>query len=138
MAYNKEKIFKQALKLTKLKGIHFIEDVVARLPITKTSFYEYFTIGSDEMNAIKDSLSENVVRSKQRMRKKWEEGDNATLQLANYKLIGDQEERKKLSVSYHEHESPEGTMTPQQVINLSNVPDDVLQSLLNSIKELPE
>jgi len=103
MAYNKEKEFEKALKIAKDKKCYFIEQVVSFMPIAKKTFYEWFPIDSDESNAIKEILDLNKINTKSKMYDKWFESDNATLQLAFFKLIGDDNERKALSTNWNEH-----------------------------------
>ena len=96
MAYKTEELFDQAIKLIKEKNLFFIEDVIALLPCAKPTFYDHFKIDSYEMNIIKDELENNRIAIKSSMRKKWYDSDNATLQIALMKLIGTDEERKKI------------------------------------------
>lgn len=100
MAYKTEELFDQAIKLIKEKNLFFIEDVIALLPCAKPTFYDHFKIDSYEMNIIKDELENNRIAIKSSMRKKWYDSDNATLQIALMKLIGTDEERKKISNTY--------------------------------------
>lgn len=104
MAYNDvEKIYAKALSVIKEHSLYFIEDVVAYLPISKPTFYEYFKVDSDEFNEIKEALDNNRVNTKVKMRKKWEESDNATLQIGLMKLISTDEEAHRLNGTKQEH-----------------------------------
>ena len=62
MAYDKNKIYEQAKDLIEKKKLFFIEDVVTLLPISKTTFYEYFAIESNELDTIKELLDKNKIR----------------------------------------------------------------------------
>jgi hypothetical protein len=104
MGYDREKIFEKAKKVIEKKKLFFIEDVVSLLPISKSTFYDYFKVDSDELNTIKDLLDNNRVELKVGMRSKWYKSDNATLQISLMKLICTTDERKKLAMTYNETE----------------------------------
>ena len=104
MAYDKTVIFEKSKKLIQQHNLFFIEDIVAFLPCDKTTFYKFFPPDSNELNEIKDLLEENKVNLKVKMRKKWSDSDNATLQMALMKIICTDEERKKLAMNYNESE----------------------------------
>lgn len=100
MAYDKTKIYEQAKEVTIKNKLFFIEDIVAFLPISKKTFYEYFPIDSNESNELKELLQTNKTELKVGMRKKWYSSGNATLQMALMKLICSDEERKMLSMNH--------------------------------------
>ncbi len=100
MAYVTEELLQKALAVTKEHNLFFIEDIVSYLPCGKQTFY---THKLDEVDELKDLLEENKVTTKVKMRKKWSDSDNATLQISLMKLIGRGEERKRLSQSYTDH-----------------------------------
>ena len=101
MAYDRVKIYEQAKNLIIDKRLFFVEDVIALLPISKQTFYDFFKVNSDEMDTIKDLLDKNKVEIKSSMRSKWYKSENATLQLALMKLIGTEEEAHRLNGSNH-------------------------------------
>lgn len=96
----KDKLFEQALQIAKDKRLIFVEEVIAYLPISKPTFYEYYPKDSNGFNELKRVINDNKIDIKQKLRKKWYESDNATLQMALYKLTAREEERKKLAMSY--------------------------------------
>ena len=100
MAYDKEKLYKKALERAKMEDIYFIEDVVGLLACSKTTFYDYFPAGSDELDSIKEILEMSKITKKAELREKLSRSDKAAEVLALYKLIGTDEERKKLSQGY--------------------------------------
>ena len=97
MAYDKKKLYKQALNVIEKNKLFFIEDVVAYLPCSKPTLYELFPIESNELNTIKDSLDKNKTEIKVSMRSKWYKSDNPTLQMGLMKLIGTEEEADRLN-----------------------------------------
>ena len=99
MAYNKDKIYEQALSIIKEKNCLFMEQLMAYLPIVKQTFYDYYPIGSDEMDIIKGLIENNRVRTKHIMQNKWFKSDAPALQTALYKLIGTDEEADRLNGS---------------------------------------
>jgi hypothetical protein len=105
MAYNKEEIYKLIFPLIEEHKLYFIEDIVSFLPISKTTFYDFYKIDSNELNAIKKELDKNKVDTKVKIRRKLEDGKSAAELLAAYKLIGTDEERKRLSSTFVDHSS---------------------------------
>lgn len=102
MAYNKKEIYKQALELSKKMGFFFVQDLIDYLCISKSSFYEFFPDGSDELDALKENLYKNRITQKVHLREKMSEGKGSDL-IALYKLIGNEEERKRLSTNWNEN-----------------------------------
>ena len=100
MAYDKKKILEQAKEMIVKHKLFFVEDIVAFLPISKPTFYEYFPIESNEINDLKELLETNRVTLKVSMRSKWYNSNSPALQMALMKLIGNPEELKKLSMTY--------------------------------------
>ena len=107
MAYDRNKIFEQAKEVIVKHKLFFIEDIVAFLPISKPTFYDYFPINSDEINELKELLDTNKIEIKTSMRSKWYKSDNPTLQLALMKLISTEEELRKLSMQHNKIEQTE-------------------------------
>lgn len=116
MGYDKNKIFKQAKDAIIEHSLYFIEDVVAFLPISKPTFYDYFKVDSNEFNELKELLETNKVRMKVHLRQKLSMGEKAAEILALYKLICTDEERKALQMQYTDNKN-ENTNTTT-VINL--------------------
>lgn len=105
MAYDKVKIFEQAKEVIIKHKLFFIEDIVAFLPIAKKTFYEYFPIGSNESNELKELLDTNRIEIKVSLRSKWYKSDAPALQMALMKIICTDEERRKLSMNYNENDT---------------------------------
>ncbi len=100
--YNKKKIYEQALQDAEKYHFFFIDDLVAWLGMSRTTFYKFFPPDSDKLNNIKQKLEKNKLSTKHEIRKRWRESDNPSEQIALYKLIATSEERKKLSSNYVE------------------------------------
>ena len=103
MAYNKDKIFEQSKSVIKEYGLFFIEDIVAYLPCTKPTFYEFFPPESNELNYLKELLERNKVEIKVAIRGKLLKGDKAAELISLYKLICTDEERRSLSMQEVKH-----------------------------------
>ena len=100
MAYKTEDLKKKAIAAIKAHNLFFIEDVVVFLPCSKPTFYEHKL---NEVNELSELLEKNRITVKLKLRKKWEDLDNATLQMALMKLICTDDERKRLAMNYTEH-----------------------------------
>jgi hypothetical protein len=105
MAYDRTKIYQQALDLIEKKKLFFIEDVVSLLPISKPTFYDYFQIDSNELNTIKEGLEKNKIEIKNGLRNKWYNGNNPLTQMALYKLIGTEEEYHRIASTKTENKN---------------------------------
>ena len=109
--YDKKELIVTAKKAIKENNLFFIEDIVAWLPCSKTTFYEYFPADSDEMNALKAMLEENKIKTKSAIRAKLFRSDKAGELLALYRLICDSDERRMLNQQYIEMEAKDNSLT---------------------------
>jgi hypothetical protein len=105
MAYDRVKIYQQALDLIEKKKLFFIEDVVCLLPCDKTTFYRFFEVESNEYNTIKEGLEKNKIEIKNGLRNKWYNGNNPLTQMALYKLIGTEEEYHRIASTKTENKN---------------------------------
>lgn len=105
MAYDRNKIYQQALDLIEKKKLFFIEDVVCLLPCDKTTFYRFFEVESNEYNTIKEGLDKNKIEIKNGLRNKWYNGNNPLTQMALYKLIGTEEEYHRIASTKTENKN---------------------------------
>ncbi len=94
MAYNKDEILQQALSAIDNEECVTIEEVLLFLPIATSTFYAWEMEKSEDL---KDALNAMKVKLKKKMRRNWRNSDNATLQIAEFKLISSDEERDKLN-----------------------------------------
>ena len=119
MAYDKAEILQIAIKAVEEHSLYFIEDVVAYVPCSRTTFYDFFPDKSDESDTIKAFLNENKIKMKVKLREKLSKGDKAAEILALYKLICSDEERKALQMVYSENKH-EIITPPIQWVNEPN------------------
>jgi hypothetical protein len=117
MAYNKEKLYNQAIKVATEKNLFWIEDIVAFLPCAKPTFYDHFPPESNELNNLKDILENNKIKTKASIRAKLYKSDKAAELLALYRLIATPEEHRLLNQSYVENKhSGEVKTTPAIIV----------------------
>ena len=104
MAYDRKKIFEQAKEMIVKHKLFFVDDIVAFLPCSKSSFYEFYPDGSDELDELKGLLEINRTTLKVSMRSKWYTSNAPALQMALMKLIATPEELRKLSMNVQSYE----------------------------------
>jgi hypothetical protein len=97
MPYKTEELERQALEAIEKYKLFFIEDVIVYVPCCSKTFY---THKLQELQTIKDALTKVKTEIKVSMRSKWYKSENATLQMGLMKLIGSDDERKRLSQTH--------------------------------------
>ena len=102
MAYDRKKIFEQAKEMIVKHKLFFVDDIVAFLPCSKQTFYDFYPLESDELDELKGMLEVNRTELKVSMRSKWYKSNAPALQMALMKLIANPEELKKLSMNYQD------------------------------------
>jgi hypothetical protein len=104
MAYDKKKILEQAKEMIVKHKLFFIDDIIAFLPIAKSTFYEWKMEQSDDLKAL---LEKNRTELKVSLRSKWYTSNAPALQMALMKLIASPEELRKLSMNHQVNEEIE-------------------------------
>ena len=105
MAYNQKEIYEQAKEAIEKNNLFFIEDVVAFIPCSRSTFYNYFPDGSDELDALKGMLEQNKIKTKSSIRAKLYKSEKAAELLALYRLICTPEEHRLLNQQYIENKT---------------------------------
>ena len=100
MAYDRKKIFEQAKEMIVKHKLFFMDEVPDFLPCSRSTFYDFFPDGSDELDTLKSLISVNKTHIKTSMRSKWYTSNAPALQMALMKLICTDEERKMLSMTH--------------------------------------
>jgi hypothetical protein len=95
MAYVKEDIVNMALEAIDKEDCVNIEEVISCLPIATSTFYAWEL---EKSESIRTAINQKKVALKKAMRKKWRGSDNATLQIAEFRLMATDEEREAISV----------------------------------------
>lgn len=96
MRYSKKKLEELALKAIKEEKLTWHDEVVAFLPCSRATYYNK---GLDKLDTIKAAIDNNKIEMKAKMKHKWFNSDNATLQIALMKMIANEEEYDKLNTS---------------------------------------
>jgi hypothetical protein len=104
MAYDRQKIFEQAKEVTVKHKLFFIDDIIAFLPISSSTFYAWEMEKSEEL---KELLNINRTELKVSLRSKWYKSNAPALQMALMKLIASPEELRKLSMNHQVTEDVE-------------------------------
>ena len=95
MAYKKEELIKEALKVIKKNKCIYIEEVVAFMECSKKTFYLHKL---HELPTIKEAIVQNKHTIKASLRKKMHDSRSAADHIALYKLLGTRVEREALGV----------------------------------------
>lgn len=115
MAYNRDEIFKQALKAVKENNLFTVEDVIAWLPCSKSTFYAFFPDCSDELDELRDIIWRNKIKTKSAIRAKLFKSEKGTELFGLYRLIGTPEERQILNQQYIEmRQKHDRELTPEE------------------------
>ena len=99
MAYKKDKLLDQSIDAVRKHKLFFIEDIMGFVPCNRSTWYNLFPAGSDELDTIKEELEKNKISIKVSLRKRFYDGDRTAELLALYKLICTPEERAMLSMT---------------------------------------
>ena len=99
---DKDKLKAKAIEVIGKNKLIFIEDIAAMCGISKNTLYDKFPIDSDDYHELSKMLEENKIALKVGLRKKWFDSDNATTQMALYKLCSTDIEHKKLQQNYND------------------------------------
>lgn len=104
MAYDPKELEDMAVEAINKNKLFFIQDVIAYLPCTSSTFYH---LQLEKSERIKEALLSIKTTIKVSMRSKWYLSEQPTLQLALMKLISSEEELRKLSMSHNVLEEKE-------------------------------
>jgi hypothetical protein len=95
MAYDIQELEKLSLEIIRSdEHVVFFQDIIPKLPCNSATFYNHEL---EKLETIKDALLKNRSSIKTQLRKKWQDGENATTQVALYKLISTDDEKQSLS-----------------------------------------
>lgn len=100
MAYVTAELEVAAIQAIKDNNLVFIDEVPAYLPCSLKTFYNNKL---HEVQELKEALEINKISLKNELREKWRKSDNPTLQMALYKLLATETERRQLAMEYHRH-----------------------------------
>ena len=115
MPYDTKILKQKAIEAITKNKLIFVEDICAYIGISKSTYYDHFQIDSHDSNELSQMLEQNKINLKVGMRKKWYDSDNATMQMALYKLCSTDIEHKKLQQNYTDVTSKEEGISIQFV-----------------------
>jgi hypothetical protein len=123
MAYDREEIIMQAMRVIDDEQITRVTDLVAYLPISRATFYNWEL---DKLDVLQEKVNDIKISLKNKMKRKWVEGDNPALQIAAFKLIAEDDEVDKVTLTKVKNET---TMTVKPSVNIAfGAQDDSGQS----------
>lgn len=132
MAYDKQVLEEKSLKIIEEKKIYFIEDLVSYLRCSKATFYN---LKLNELDSIKEAIEIQRVNLKSKLRQKWEDSDNPTLQIGLYKLVGNDSEAERLGTTLKHSGNIDSTV---KHIDYSKIPTEALEAFNAAITDRPE
>ena len=94
MVYDKNELIRLALEIIKEEECVTLEEVWLLMAISKQTAYNQ---GLDHVDEIKAAVHEQKVKRKRKMRRNWVNSDNATLQIAEFKLCSNDDELDRLN-----------------------------------------
>ncbi len=112
MAYSKAELERLSLEAIEKYELLFIEDVIAFLPVGKTTFYQY---KMNETNSIKEAIHKVKIEAKAFLRKRWKTEDAPATQIALYKILANDEERDALNNNKESKEDDRSLVLPKGV-----------------------
>jgi hypothetical protein len=124
MGYDREQIVTKALRVIDDEQITRVTDLVAYLPISRATFYNWEL---DKLDVLQEKVNDIKISLKNRMKRKWVEGDNPALQIAAFKLIAEDDEVDKVTLTKVKNETTM-TLKPSVSISLHGTQDDSGQS----------
>lgn len=99
----KDNYEKEILEVIKNENIFSISDIFAFYKgCSSSTFYNHEL---EKLESIKRAIEDNKIITKHSLKAKWAESDNPTLQIALFKTICSDDERKQLSQNYTDHTS---------------------------------
>lgn len=95
-----ERLVNLCLEVIEQNKIFFIKELCTFLPFSRQTFYEKEL---DKSDTIKKALDDNKIKCKQSLRGKWFQSKSPALQIALYRLLGDEQELDNLSHTRVKH-----------------------------------
>jgi len=85
------------MEVIEKEEIIFIDELIAFIPISERTFYNWKL---QELQELKGAINKQKVLSKTGLRKDWRFSQSHVLQLALYRLLATEEERRLLATNY--------------------------------------
>ena len=119
MAYKKADMINKCLKVIEKDDLVFIEQIITKVPFSSKTFYNH---NLHEVQDIKDLLENNKTGRKEHLMNLWLVSDNATLQIALFKLLGTDEQYKRLANARQEIDQTNKNHHTVEYVNVSKDP----------------
>lgn len=119
MGKQKDVYEKEIVKVIRDNKLFTIKDIFAFYSGIKSS--QFYNLGLEKSELILKAIDDNKTKSCQSLKKKWLDSDNPTLQIAVFKTICTDEDRKALSQTYHDHTTDGEKIQPQPQLNESQI-----------------
>ena len=100
MAYDKKNMIDISLKAIEENELIFLSELFTYVPFSEKTFYNHKL---QDLQDIKKAIEDNRVKTKSKLRKRWEISDNPTVQIALYKLLADANEYAILNTQAVDH-----------------------------------
>ena len=94
MAYDRDELKRQALEIIDREEITTFNEIHLYMKAHRATLY---THELDKDDDIKKAIEEQKVAIKKKMRRNWRNSDNATLQIAEFKLLSSDDELARLN-----------------------------------------
>ena len=132
MAQSKTDKYKaELLDVIRRHKIAFFDHAFGFTSFKRSTAYNH---GLDKLDDIKNAIAQNRVKAKNYMLNKWIASDNATLQLAAFRLCSDREEHQKLNQQYIDHTS-NGEKMQTSITVSATTDEDIVKNLLSKFDE---
>jgi hypothetical protein len=92
--YDKDELVKKALDIIVKEDVTCLAELWLCMGISQTTGYKY---GLDDLEEIKKAIDQQKTSLKKKMRRNWRNSDNATLQIAEFKLLSSDDELARLN-----------------------------------------
>ena len=130
MALEKDEILRKALLLIEEHGMMFHSEIFSLLPISEASYYNW-KFNKDP--AILEALSTNRVITKRGLRNKMFNSEHPTSWIALYKLIGDEDEVRRLN-----NEAAHPVLPDKMTLEIVGVSKKELKEFQNDMKAITD
>lgn len=92
--YDKDELIAKALEIIPKEEVTSFAELWLCMAISQTTGYKYKL---DEVDELKKAIEGQKTAIKKRMRRNWRNSDNATLQIAEFKLLSSDDELARLN-----------------------------------------
>lgn len=94
---NKKQIYEDSVKAAKKINALYIQDIFEYIGVPKSSFYDHFPHGSEELDYLKTIIRANKSNMRTGLRDKMYNSKSAAAFIGLLKIVGTEEEKKALN-----------------------------------------